>query len=94
MVRCRVTCRIFHAKVYVGAEQANITYQGRSGCCAGVDQIAAEVPSGVTGCHVPVAVEIDGDHDIVSNWVTTSIAAPNANRVCSDRNRSKSPLSY
>ncbi len=73
-----------HAKVYVGGEQAKITYQGRSGCCAGVDQIAAEVPSGVTGCHVPIAVEIDGDHDIVSNWVTTSIAAPNANRVCSD----------
>ncbi len=72
------------AKVYVGAEQAKITYQGRSGCCAGVDQIAVQVPAGVTGCHVPVAVEIDGDKDIVSNWVTTSIADPNANRVCSD----------
>ena len=72
------------AKVYVGGEQAKITYQGRSGCCAGVDQIAAVVPSGVTGCHVPIAVEIDGEHHIVSNWVTTSIAATNANRVCSD----------
>jgi uncharacterized protein (TIGR03437 family) len=73
-----------HAKVYIGAEQATINYQGRSGCCAGVDQIAVVVPSGVTGCHVPIAVQIDGDNDIVSNWVTTSIAAPNANRVCSD----------
>jgi len=73
-----------HAKVYVGGEQAKINYQGRSGCCAGVDQIFAVVPSGVTGCHVPIAVEIDGEHHIVSNWVTTSIAAPNANRVCSD----------
>lgn len=73
-----------HAKVFVGAEQATINYQGRSGCCAGVDQIAVVVPSGVTGCHVPIAVEINGDNDIVSNWVTTSIAAPNANRVCSD----------
>jgi len=73
-----------HAKVYIGAEQATISYQGRSGCCAGVDQIAVVVPSGVTGCHVPIAVQIDGDNDIVSNWVTTSIAAPNANRVCSD----------
>ncbi len=72
------------AKVYVGPEQAKITYQGRSGCCAGVDQIDVEVPAGVTGCHVPVAVEIDGAHDIVSNWVTTSVAAPGANRVCSD----------
>jgi uncharacterized protein (TIGR03437 family) len=72
------------AKVYVGAEQAKINYQGRSGCCAGVDQIAVVVPAGVTGCHVPVAVEIDGAHDIVSNWVTTSIAAPGAQRICSD----------
>jgi uncharacterized protein (TIGR03437 family) len=73
-----------HAKVYVGAESAKITYQGRSGCCAGVDQIAVEVPAGVTGCHVPVAVEIDGANDIVSNWVTTSIAELGANRICSD----------
>jgi hypothetical protein len=68
-------------KVYVGSQQARITYQGRSGCCAGVDQIAVEVPSGVTGCHVPIAVQIG---QIVSNWVTTSIAAPGAQRVCSD----------
>jgi uncharacterized protein (TIGR03437 family) len=71
-------------KVYVGAEQAKINYQGRSGCCAGVDQIFVEVPAGVTGCHVPVAVEIKGNKDIVSNWVTTSIAEPNAGRICSD----------
>lgn len=72
------------AKVYVGSEQAKITYQGRSGCCAGVDQIDVVVPAGVTGCHVPVAVEIDGAHEIISNWVTTSIAATGAQRVCSD----------
>jgi uncharacterized protein (TIGR03437 family) len=72
------------AKVYVGSIEAKINYQGRSGCCAGVDQIAAVVPSGVTGCHVPIAVEIDGAAAIVSNWVTTSIAAPGANRICSD----------
>jgi uncharacterized protein (TIGR03437 family) len=68
-------------KVYVGAEEAKITYQGRSGCCAGVDQIDVVVPSGVTGCHVPVAVQIQSN---VSNWVTTSVAAPGAERVCSD----------
>jgi uncharacterized protein (TIGR03437 family) len=72
------------AKVYVGSQEAKIQYQGRSGCCAGVDQIAAVIPSGVTGCHVPVAVEIDGAEHIVSNWVTTSIAALGANRICSD----------
>jgi uncharacterized protein (TIGR03437 family) len=70
-------------KVYVGVKPATITYQGRSGCCAGVDQIAVEVPAGVTGCYVPIAVQIG---DIVSNWVTASIAAPGANRVCSDSN--------
>jgi uncharacterized protein (TIGR03437 family) len=72
------------AKVYVGSQQAKVNYQGRSGCCAGVDQIAVVVPTGVTGCHVPVAVEIDGATEIVSNWVTTSIAALGANRICSD----------
>jgi uncharacterized protein (TIGR03437 family) len=71
-------------KVYVGSIEAKITYQGRSGCCAGVDQIAVVVPSGVTGCHVPVAVEIDGAEHIVSNWVTTSIAEAGGQRVCSD----------
>lgn len=71
-------------KVYVGEKQAAINYQGRSGCCAGVDQIFVVVPSGVTGCHVPIAVEIKGNKDIVSNWVTTSIAAPGEQRVCSD----------
>ena len=71
-------------KVFVGAQEAKINYQGRSGCCAGVDQIAVVVPSGVTGCHVPVAVEIDGAEHIVSNWVTTSIAAAGAGRICSD----------
>jgi uncharacterized protein (TIGR03437 family) len=68
-------------KVYVGSQPAKVMYQGRSGCCAGVDQIAVEVPSGVTGCHVPIAVQID---QTVSNWVTTSIAEPGAQRVCSD----------
>jgi len=72
------------AKVFVGSLEAKINYQGRSGCCAGVDQIAVVVPAGVTGCHVPVAVEIDGAEEIVSNWVTTSIAELGANRVCSD----------
>jgi uncharacterized protein (TIGR03437 family) len=71
-------------KVYVGSQEAKIQYQGRSGCCAGVDQIAVVVPSGVTGCHVPIAVEIDGAVTIVSNWVTSSFAAPGANRICSD----------
>jgi uncharacterized protein (TIGR03437 family) len=70
--------------VLVGSQEAKIMYRGRSGCCAGVDQIAAVIPSGVTGCHVPIAVEINGAQPIVSNWVTTSIAEQGANRICSD----------
>src|ERR1039458_1025652 len=43
--------------VYVGNIAANVSYQGRSGCCSGLDQINFQVPAGVTGCYVPVAVE-------------------------------------
>ncbi len=66
-------------KLYVGNQQATITYQGRSGCCSGVDQITFTVPSNVTGCAVPVAVQIGGT---VSNFVTMPIAS--SGRVCSD----------
>ena len=43
-------------EVYVGLKKADISYRGRSGCCVGVDQIFFKVPTGITGCHVPVAV--------------------------------------
>lgn len=66
-------------EVYVGNVQANIGYQGRSGCCAGIDQILITVPPGMTGCYVPVAVKIG---NIVSNFVTMSIAE--SGTVCSD----------
>ncbi len=66
-------------EVYVGNVKAQIGYQGRSGCCAGLDQILITVPSGVTGCYVPVAVKIG---NIVSNFVTMSIAE--SGTVCSD----------
>ena len=28
----------------------------RSGCCAGIDQVAFEVPAGIEGCNVPIRV--------------------------------------
>ncbi len=59
-------------EVYVGLKKADVTYRGRSGCCVGVDQIFFKVPTGVTGCHVPVAVKIG---NIVSNFPTMPIAA-------------------
>jgi uncharacterized protein (TIGR03437 family) len=65
-------------KVYVGGSQANVTYRGRSGCCAGLDQIVFTVPSGVTGCSVPVTVQIG---DTVGNFVTTALGNSST---CSD----------
>ena len=67
------------ANVFVGGVQATVTYKGRSGCCAGLDQIGFVVPQGVTGCNVPVAVQTG---NVVSNF--TSIAVAASGRTCSD----------
>ena len=56
--------------VYVGSQAATVTYRGR-GPFTGEDQINFVVPAGITGCFVPVAVEIG---NIVSNFVTMPIA--------------------
>lgn len=69
-------------QVYVGGKLANIMYRGRSGCCAGEDQIVITVPSGVEGCAVPVVVRIN---NVVSNTTTMPITS-SASRVCSDPN--------
>jgi uncharacterized protein (TIGR03437 family) len=66
-------------QVFVGALPAQVTYRGRSGCCAGVDQIRFIVPAGVSGCHVPVHVRVNG---VSSNYVTMSIAESGS--VCSN----------
>jgi uncharacterized protein (TIGR03437 family) len=58
-------------KVIVGGIPAQVIYRGRSGCCAGVDQIRFIVPDGVSGCYVPVRVIVDG---LWSNDVTMAIA--------------------
>lgn len=58
-------------QVYVGSQQAQVTYAGRSGCCTGLDEIQIAVPAGVTGCAVPVYV-VDGG--VASNFTTMSIA--------------------
>ena len=65
---------------YAGTVQAAVTYRGRSGCCAGLDQIVFTVPSGVTGCRVPVTIKIN---NTVSNNTTMAIA-PVGTRTCSD----------
>jgi uncharacterized protein (TIGR03437 family) len=66
---------------YVGGKPATLTYRGRSGCCAGIDQIVFTVPDGVGGCFVPVFAKIGNS---VSNFTTMSISADGS--PCSDGN--------
>jgi uncharacterized protein (TIGR03437 family) len=59
--------------VWVGGVQAQVQYQGRSGCCVGEDQIVFTVPNGVpTGCAVPLAIQMA---NFVSNTVFIPVAA-------------------
>ena len=64
--------------VYVGTQQVTVTYRGRS-VFTGEDQINFVVPSGITGCYVPVAVQLG---NVVSNFVTMPIAP--AGQPCPD----------
>ncbi len=57
-------------RVYVGGVQANVEYAGRSGCCAGVDQVNFVVPQNVEGCFVPVVTTLNG---VASNFTTMAI---------------------
>jgi uncharacterized protein (TIGR03437 family) len=67
-------------RVLVGGRPAQIAYRGRSGCCAGIDQIAFTIPEGVEGCYVPVTVVVGG---VPSNFTSMSVAP--SGRLCSDR---------
>jgi uncharacterized protein (TIGR03437 family) len=58
-------------EVYVGGKRAAMFYRGRSGCCAGIDEIYFYVPEGVTGCYVPLVVKSGQG---VSNTTTMSIS--------------------
>lgn len=64
-------------RVYVGGVSANVEYAGRSGCCAGVDQVNFVVPQNVEGCFVPVVVTLNG---IPSNF--TMMAIENGGTSC------------
>lgn len=62
-------------KLWVGGVQAKVSYQGRSGCCVGEDQIVFTVPDDVPiGCAVPLAVEITPNITQISNNVRIPIA--------------------
>jgi uncharacterized protein (TIGR03437 family) len=73
----------FVDNLFVGGQLASVRYAGRSGCCAGVDQVVFDVPAGVTGCYVPVGVQTGG---VISNFGTISVSA--AGSECDD------PLSF
>jgi len=73
----------FLDNLYVGGLAANVRYAGRSGCCAGVDQIVFDVPTGVSGCYVPVGIQTSG---VLSNFGTISVAS--SGNECDD------PLSF
>ena len=61
----------YDVQVLVGNQFAQGDYHGRSGCCVGVDQVRFVVPSGITGCYVPVAVVVNG---VTSNFTTMAIS--------------------
>jgi len=59
--------------VTVGGVAAAVTYAGRSGY-AGEDQVDFTIPTGVTGCNVPVAIAVtSGATTVVSNFVTMAV---------------------
>lgn len=66
-------------QVYVGGHQATVEYAGRSGCCAGVDQINFVVPAEVSGCTLPVVVVTNG---AASNFTAMSVSSDGT--VCDD----------
>lgn len=69
----------YNVQVFVGGREAQVIYAGRSGCCSGVDQIRFVVPSGLSGCYVPVHLVVDG---VPSNFTSISIA--DGGGACSD----------
>jgi uncharacterized protein (TIGR03437 family) len=68
-------------ELFVGGQAASVGYSGRTGCCAGMDQINFTVPSNVPfGCWVPLQVRTSGI--TVSNTITMAISASGS--PCSD----------
>jgi uncharacterized protein (TIGR03437 family) len=68
--------------VWLGGVQSPVTYQGRSGCCVGEDQIVFTVPNNVpTGCAVPLVVQINNQ---ISNYTAMPVAA--GSRSCTASN--------
>lgn len=58
-------------EVYIGGKQATILYRGRNACCSSVDTVYVRMPSGLSGCAVPVSMRIGA---YVSNTATIPVA--------------------
>ena len=65
--------------VRIGGAIANVVSTRRSDTFAGVDEIVVQVPAGVQGCSVPVAIKAAG---VVSNYAT--IPVHDGGGACSD----------
>ena len=65
--------------VHVGNASLTPYYAGRSADYPGLDQVAFQVPSGIQGCYVPVAVEENG-----SVGGNATIAVSTSGQTCSD----------
>jgi uncharacterized protein (TIGR03437 family) len=63
---------------YIGNKPARVVYHGRS-AFPGLDQIAVEIPQGVSGCYASAYAKTG---NIMSNFVSIPIAA--TGRVCAD----------
>ncbi len=63
---------------YIGNKPAKVIYHGRSGF-PGLDQIAVEIPEGVSGCYASAYVKTG---NIMSNFTSIPVAA--SGRVCTD----------
>jgi uncharacterized protein (TIGR03437 family) len=68
-----------NVQVWVAGLPAKIVYAGRSGCCAGVDQIVFTVPAVGNSCNAPVTVVSGG---VSSNTVTIPVSGSGG--ACSD----------
>ena len=63
--------------LFLGGVAITPSYQGRSGCCIGEDQIVFTVPNNVpTGCAVPLVLQINGG---ISNSVMMQVAVGSRN---------------
>jgi uncharacterized protein (TIGR03437 family) len=66
-------------EVFAGGKKANVRYRGRAPGLAGLDQIVFDLPAGLRGCSIPLAVRVGG---VISNYSTLAVAG--SNRICSD----------